>query len=499
MGIPAEQQEVAAFLRRLTGKDPTETHISAVFVGPRTAWKMKKAVRLPYLDFTALADRRRFLERELELNQPAAPEIYRDVAAVIRGRHGPLAITPEPEPGKALEWVLRMAPIPARDFLDAVADRGELTAPLLDALGDCIAAYHARLAPVPDWDNYGGLLHIANGTMASALEAGLPGEAASNWIIALRDALGARRAWLAERADAGFVRRGHGDLHLGNLCLWRGRPAPFDALEFDERLATTDLGYDLAFLLMDLDRRVGRPAANRVLNRYVARTGDAGLTRGLPAFLSLRAMVLAHVQASRGKAAALGDYLQGAGEYLRPPPAVVVAIGGLQGTGKSTLAQLLAPEIGPAPGALVLRSDATRKRLFGKGPEDRLPAEAYEAPANDAMAQALVEAARLAAAGGHAVIADATFLDPGQRAAIEAAARAAGVPFRGIWLHAPPTLLEARIAGRRGDASDATVDVLRAALAQDPGKMDWRPVDAQDTERAATEIRQNLLYPSSEV
>ena len=119
----------------------------------------------------------------------------------------------------------------------------------------------------------------------------------------------ASQPWLAQRARDGFVRRAHGDLHLGNLCLWQGRPVPFDALEFDEAMATIDLGYDLAFLLMDLDRRVSRAAANRVLNRYVARTGDAALTRGLPVFLSLRAMVRAHVEAKRGNAEMAARYL----------------------------------------------------------------------------------------------------------------------------------------------------------------------------------------------
>ncbi len=253
---------------------------------------------------------------------------------------------------------------------------------------------------------------------------------------------------------------------------------PFDALEFDEAMATIDLGYDLAFLLMDLDRRVTRAAANRVLNRYVARTGDAALTRGLPVFLSLRAMIRAHVEAKRGNADIAARYLAAATDYLVPKSPVVLAIGGLPGSGKSTLARALAPELGNAPGALVLRSDEIRKRQHGAAPEERLPQSAYSDAASEAVFVALATLVREVASGGHAVIADATFVHSRHRSMIEAAARAAGVRFLGLWLEAPLAELEARIAARRRDASDATVAVLRAAAASNPQAGDWVAIDA---------------------
>jgi predicted kinase len=255
----------------------------------------------------------------------------------------------------------------------------------------------------------------------------------------------------------------------------------FDALEFDEGLATIDLGYDLAFLLMDLCHRVGRAAANLVLNRYVARGGDAALMVGLPLFLSLRAMVRAHVvAASGGSAVEVGAYLDDADAALAPGRPVVVAIGGLPGTGKSTLAAALAPDLGAAPGALILRSDAIRKRLHGTAPEQRLAAVAYGPDANRATDAALVAGLRDALAGRHPVILDATFMDPGLRAAVQAQARAAGVGFVGLWLAAPMAVLEQRVGARVGDASDADVAVLRAAAARDPGPGQWRAIDATD-------------------
>ena len=493
MSVPAAQAETAAFLERLSGAAPIETHISLVYRGTDTVWKLKKAVTLPFLDFAPLDARRRYAERELELNRGAAPGLYRDVAAVWRDPSGALRLNPAaglPAGTRPADWVLRMARVPEADFLDARAAAGTLDPPLLTAIADAVAAYHAALPPLSDVDPVASLAAAVAGNAASACSTGLPGDAIGRWQAEMTAALDALAPWLRARAASGLVRRAHGDLHLGNLCLWQGRPVPFDALEFDEALARIDLGYDLAFLLMDLDLRVDRPAANLVLNRYVARTGDAGLVRGLPAFLSMRAMVRAHVAARRAMPQEAPAYLDAALSYLRPEPPVLIGIGGLQGTGKSTLARALAPGLGAPPGALVLRSDETRKRLFGRAPEETLPPEAYAAGAGRRVFAWLIGAARDAAAGGHAVVADATFLGAADRAALAAAASAASVPFHGLWLHAPLDVLEARVAARRDDASDATVAVLRAAHAAHPAPPgDWTAIDATDPGQALRTAR----------
>ena len=485
MTIPAEQQEIAGFLTALAGGPPTETHISAVFIGADTVWKLKKAVRMPFLDFSTLNAREHFLRRELELNKPEAPGIYRDVVAVSRRHDGTLTLGGE----NAIDWVLRMALVPKGDFLDVIASRGALTPRLLDDLGDCIAAYHAELPPVPNWDSANALLRITRGNVRSALAAGLPAADVKVWRDRMEAAIERRRDWLTERSISGYIRRCHGDLHLGNLCLWQGKPVAFDALEFDEALATIDVGYDLAFLLMDLDRRVGRAAANRVMNRYVARTGDSGVA-GFPAFLSQRAMIRAHVLKAMKQDAA--GYLEAAQTYLDPVPPLVVAIGGLQGTGKSTLARALAPDLGAAPGALVVRSDEVRKRLHHVEPEARLRPDAYTDAANTATNRAVIEQARVAATSGHAVIVDATFLDSAIRLALANVVQRAGIPFMGIWLYAPLSVLEARVGGREGDASDATVSVLRRSAANDPGAGNWLAVDASDGMHALGVVRQAI-------
>ena len=485
MTIPGEQQEVARYLSGLSGGQPSETHISAVFIGADTVWKLKKAVRMPFLDFSTVDARVHFLRRELALNQPAAPGIYRDVVAVSRRPDGSLDLGGN----NVVDWVLRMAAVPAEDFLDVIAAHGSLTPKLLDQLGDCVAAYHTRLPPVANVDSAGALLRITEGNVGSALAAGLPREDVEAWHRRMRSAIDAGRDWLRQRSESGFVRRCHGDLHLANFCLWEGRPVAFDTLEFDEDLATIDLGYDLGFLLMDLDRRVGREAANRVMNRYVARTGDIA-TRGWPIFLSERAMIRAHVLKAMEQDA--DAYLAAAQAYLDPGAPMVIAIGGLQGTGKSTLARTVAPELGAAPGALVLRSDEVRKRLHGVEPEARLGPEAYSDTANAGTNLAVIDQARRAAASGHAVMVDATFLDPAMRHDLAEAVRRESVPFLGIWLHAPLPVLEARVGERGSDASDATVAILRRAAAIDPGAGDWLAVDASDGQQALQTVRQAI-------
>jgi hypothetical protein len=385
-----------------------------------------------------------------------------------------------------------MARVPAADFLDRIATNGGLTPALMDALGDAVVRDQALRPQVAGWEAAAALLRVTAGNAESALAAGLPSEAVTAWRRQIEAAIDALRLWLTDRAAAGFVRRCHGDLHLGNLCLWQGTPVPFDALEFDEALATIDTGYDLAFLLMDLEHHVGRGAATRVMNRVIARTGDVAMTRGLPVFLSLRAMIRAHVLAAMDEPACGLSYLDSAQRYLSPPTPGILAIGGLQGTGKSTLARVLAGRLGAAPGAVVLRSDELRKRLFGCAPEERLPPEAYSEDANQRVNAMLISQARDVVAGGHTVILDATFLDVDMREKAAAAAQSAGVKFLGVWLHAPLAELERRIAERTNDASDATLDVLRRSAATEVPPSDWLRTGSSDIDAAAKAVLCNL-------
>ena len=203
---------------------------------------------------------------------------------------------------------------------------------------------------------------------------------------ASRAALRRHERLLRERGEAGLVRRGHGDLHLGNIALIDGKPMPFDAIEFDPLIAAGDVLYDLAFLLMDLIERRLDAAANVVLNRYLAQTRRAEDLDGLAALplFSRRAAIRAKVTAAKvalknaakndaDDAEAARNYFRLALRLIAPPPAVLLAIGGLSGSGKSTLARMLAPVLPPAPGAVLLRSDVERKILLGAAETERLP------------------------------------------------------------------------------------------------------------------------------
>jgi hypothetical protein len=303
----------------------------------------------------------------------------------------------------------------------------------------------------------------------------------------LRQQLDRSASILNDRAEHGFVRRCHGDLHLANIALHNGQPTLYDALEFDETLATIDTLYDLAFLLMDLDVQGQRAAANTVLNRYLFQSAEKrdleGMT-ALPLFLALRAAIRALVTSDRaaqeiGKGrgrdlARARDYLAAALAYATPPAPRLVVVAGLSGTGKTTLAQALAPLLDPAPGAVHLRSDLERKALAGVGELERLPANAYTPAARQHIYRRLHEKAASILRARHSVVLDAVYDTESERRDIEDLADSLNVPMHGLWLHADAATLIARVEGRRGDASDATADVVRHQLAAHMGRLSER-------------------------
>ena len=330
----------------------------------------------------------------------------------------------------------------------------------------------------------------------------LPRDAATRVIARSREAIARHADLLDSRRASGHVRQCHGDLHLRNIVLIGGAPVLFDAIEFNDRIACTDVLYDVAFLVMDLLRTGSAAHATVFLNRYLETHDELDGLALMPLFLACRAAVRAKVTAmearlSRGEAAerdrALArTYLEEAEAFLRPSRPRLIAIGGLSGTGKTTLAARLAPGLGAAPGAIVVRSDVIRKRLFGLPPETRLGPEGYTAEVSHQVYASLAARATSALEAGYTVMADAVFADPQKRFSIETAARAAEVPFTGLWLDAPVEMMRARVASRTSDASDATVNVVERQAHKSPGHVAWHRVDAGDgpdeTERRARAI-----------
>jgi predicted kinase len=346
-----------------------------------------------------------------------------------------------------------------------------------------------RDAPVPDApDGIAGLSWVIDtnrSSMQPFAPAIFPAESVESLAADTQAALDRHGPLLAARAAAGRLRRCHGDLHLGNICLWQGVPTLFDAIEFSDRLSCIDVFYDLAFLLMDLDQRGLGELASLAMNQYLDLTGDYDGALALPLFLSLRAAVRAHVAAATGQVDRARSMLAAAQAYLSPPPPRLVAVGGLSGSGKSRLARDLAPRLG-VPGAVVVRSDAVRKQIMAVGAFDRLGPEGYTPAMTARTYDRLVATCARLLAGGRAVIADAVFARADERDRIEAAAREAGIPFDGLWLDIPPDLAAERIRARRANLSDATPEVLERQRSYDTGPIAWTRIDSS-APKAATQ------------
>ncbi len=470
------ERRLAALGRALGAERIVRTHAAAVLLAGPRAWKLKRPVALGYLDFATPERRRAALEAELSLNRRTAPGLYLGLHPV--GPDGRLG----GDAREAADWVLEMRRFPDDALLATRAARAPLPGPLLDALADRVAAFLAEspVASGPPGAAARIAAVIAGNRQAFARHPEALPEAEAEALTAAQEAeLSQRSPLLEARAAAGRVRRGHGDLHLGNIALVDGEPLPFDCLEFSDSLATCDTLYELAFLLMDLWRLGQGRAAARVLNRFLDRTpaDEAGFPL-LPLFLSLRASIRAHVRAAAGAAGEARAFLALARRLLVRPGGRLVAVGGLSGSGKSTAALAIA-DLGGPPGARIVRSDVVRKQLARAPLEERLP-EAHYAP--EAHARTMGEVGRRCRAilsAGFVAIADAMHARPADRAAAGALAGDLGVPFTGLWLEAPMPVRLARVEGRRADVSDADRAVaLRQEEIAVGDLAGWRRIDA---------------------
>jgi uncharacterized protein len=467
-----------------------DTHAAAVFLAGDRALKVKRAVRFPFLDYSTLEKRKAACLAELEVNRRFAPQLYRRVVPITREPGGGLALDGKGEP---VEWAVEMARFDENATLDHLAERRELDSQLPVKLAVAVAAMHERAERVVPEPWFAALAQFLDQNTAAFREYGelFPSHSVDELNRLSRAALERLRPLLAERGRQGLVRRGHGDLHLGNIALVDGEPVAFDAIEFDPIVASGDVLYDLAFLLMDLVERQLDAAANIVLNGYFAaarRVEDCDGLAALPLFMSVRAAIRAKVTAARLTQAAVQDretIARSAGRYfkialdlLSSVTPRVICTGGLSGTGKSVLARTLAPSVAPKPGALVLRSDVERKALFGLGETERLPPHAYRPEVSEKIYAILLDKAGRIARAGHSVIVDAVFAKAAERTAIENVARDAKAAFHGLFLTADLDTRLKRIGGRGPDASDADTAVAREQEQFALGTMTWRIMDA---------------------
>jgi aminoglycoside phosphotransferase family enzyme/predicted kinase len=474
-----------------------ETHISRIFLAGDRAYKMKRAVKLPYADFSTPELRLATCRKEVDLNSGTAPGLYLGVRRVTRERDGSTVLDGD---GELIDAVVEMQRFDQSALLDRMALAGALTPELMTDTARMIIRFH-RFAPV---------VHTGGGraNLAGVLDINRAGFATSHvfdqdevaaFDVSFRATLARHAALLDRREAAGKVRRCHGDLHLRNICMLEGEPCLFDCIEFNDRIATVDVLYDLAFLLMDLWHRGFPGFANLVMNRYLDEADDEDGFVLLPFFMAVRAAVRAHVMATQVEEAANGtdsltaearSYFELAADLLRDRPARLIAIGGLSGSGKTTVAEALAAHVGAPPGARIVESDRVRKALHGVPPETRLPDKAYRPEVSAMVYREMAWRAGLILSEGGSVVADAVFDRPADRERIGREAGDRGLPFLGIWLEADPDVLWQRVSQRKGGPSDATVDILSRQLQRQADGIAWRRVDAA---RQPTEIVADIL------
>jgi aminoglycoside phosphotransferase family enzyme/predicted kinase len=503
-----EQVRTIAFLsdpatHGLVGQvERMETHISYIFLAGGRVYKVKRAVKLPYVDFSTPELRHEACRKEVELNRRTAPGLYIGVRRITGAEADRVEFDGK---GPLVDAAVEMVRFEQDRLFDRMAARGELTPQLMTRLAGAIAAFH-RDAPIVRGS--GG---AAN--MAAVLDINEAGFATSDvfssaelkrFAAAFRRALSHHAALMDSRERAGMVRRCHGDLHLRNICLFHGEPRLFDCIEFNDAIATVDTLYDLAFLLMDLWHRDLRDLANLTANRYLDETGDDEGFVLLPFFMAVRAAVRAHVTATQvaegaGNPGEARSYFDLALSLLKSTGPKLVAIGGLSGSGKTTVAEALAGNIGAPPGARIIESDRIRKALYGVSAETRLPKDAYKAGVSERVYAEMARRAGAILESGGTVLADAVFERRTDRDLMERAARGSGVPFLGVWLGADAQTLRGRVSARRGGPSDATVEILQRQLRHMADYSGWTRVDAKSApkEVAACIIRLAEISPSA--
>ncbi|MGR9073937.1 MAG: bifunctional aminoglycoside phosphotransferase/ATP-binding protein [Gammaproteobacteria bacterium] len=457
-----------------------ETHISWVLLTGDYAYKIKKPVDFGFLDFSTLEKRRFFCNEELRLNSRLAPDIYLDVVAITGDDSNP-RINGE---GSAIEYAVKMRQFSQRGLMNAMLARGELNARQIDQLAEILADFHGRidaagpetrfgspetvLAPVVE--NFRQIREFTGGEFESELAA------LEDWSLKEHHR---RREVFERRKKDGFIRACHGDLHLGNIVIEKGKVIPFDGIEFNENLYWIDVISEIAFLIMDLEDQGRVDFAYRALNAYLQQTGDYSGLAVLHYYLVYRAMVRAKVNGIRlsqpesveeraESRARLVEYLGLAQSYTRAIRPKLIIFHGLSGSGKTTVSQKLLE----AMPAIRIRSDVERKRLFGlKEREDSRSAVSggiYTADASRSTYGRLFELARTVIDAGFTVLVDAAFLKEAQRRPFKALAGELNVPYLIVDCYADEATLHRRVDAREkagADASEAGLAVLEHQLA----------------------------------
>lgn len=473
----AALQNPALYPHPVDGFQVIETHISWVLLTGPYAYKIKKPVNFGFLDFTELAAREHFCREELRLNQRLTQDLYLEVLPIGGSVDAP-QLTGD---GPAIEYALKMRQFPQDQLLGEVQARGELSEAHIDALARQIAAFHLDAPQVP--------LQHELGTPQAIMAPVLQNFEQIRPLLSDKadlQQLEALQAWaessferleplLARRKAEGFIRECHGDIHLGNVTLLDGQVVLFDCIEFNEPFRLIDIASDAAFLAMDLEDRGLKPLSRRFISAWLEHTGDYAALQLLNFYKAYRAMVRGKVSLFRlgqeqdavQRAVILRQYRRYAAlaeSYSAIPSRLLAITHGVSAVGKSHVAMRLVEALG----AVRLRSDIERKRLFGEQPQadqGQLDAGIYSQDAGTATYQHLHQLADAALHAGFPVVIDATYLKHAQRQAAWQIAEETGVPFLILDCQAPDEVIASWLAQRQEagqDPSDATLQVVQA-------------------------------------
>jgi hypothetical protein len=465
--------EPAAFDHAAPAPELVETHISWLILAGDFVYKIKKPLKLDFLDFSELDKRRFYCEEEIRLNRPWAPQIYLDVVPVtVAGGHYKFGGA-----GKVVEYALRMKRFDRDLTLDRQLELGALSAADMKELGQNIAARH-KLASAVDSAERGRVIRLTKTLMEDNFAA-LDGRLDAALLAPLRKwtsrELARRSALLEARFDSGFVRNCHGDLHLGNLVRLRDGITSFDCIEFNTDLRHIDTMCDVAFLVMDLVARKRGDLASHFLNRYLEASGDYAAVAVLNLFFVYRCLVRAKVAVIRSderdnasdRSADLAEVLAYGDMAIRQTrrrPAMLLIMHGYSGTGKTRVAEQLMAALP----AIRVRSDVERKRLFGLEETatsgSAIDAGIYSETADRQVYATLNDIAEQVLDAGHNVILDAAFLAAADRRAAATVAERAGRRMVIVNVVADDNVVAQRLAQRKvagDDASEAGFDVVR--------------------------------------
>lgn len=482
-----------------------ETHISWVILTGQFAYKLKKPVNLGFVDFTTLELRKKFCDEEVRLNRRLAPDLYLGVRPILGSEQCPTFVGT----GVPVEFAVQMLQFDQSQMLPAVLQRGELRADHIDQLAVTLSEFHRHAAIAETYSPFGTPAAVHEPVLANfehLTSATLTAEQADQ-IDALRSwserEFERLHGWFLQRHDDGRIRECHGDLHLNNMVLLDDVIRPFDCLEFNPGLRWIDVISEIAFLVMDLQDR-GRPDLGyRVLNRWLEQSGDySGLT-GWRWYFCYRAMVRAKVAALRmiqpdvsatemaAKRQELATYISLAARSMEPPAPRLLVMHGLSGSGKSHVARWISERFG----AVQVRSDVERKRLFGQWGSPakvQLSGDMYRPDVTHLVYDRAASLAREVLTAGFSVIIDAACLKRWQRTIFRELSDKLAVPGVLINVQADPATLQSRLRQRQAantDPSDADQAVLDQQLAA------HEPIQAEEHLRTITVDTTSPIWP----